>query len=98
MQPVCCPGLAGPPPEMSPPSPAGTPHPPDAVALTATTNKHPTYILWNKIMMSGIHNFFGLLSSRWFFLMVIFFQLHQTATAEAEEKKAGGEGGGRARS
>ena len=43
MQPVCCHGLAWPPPEMSPPSPVGTPHPPGAVAGTATANKHPTF-------------------------------------------------------
>ena len=44
MQPVCCPGLAWPPPETSPPSPAGTPHPPGAVAVTATASKHPTFV------------------------------------------------------
>ena len=43
-QPVCCPGLAWPLPETSPPSPAGTPHPPGAVAGTATASKHPTFV------------------------------------------------------
>ena len=41
----CCPGLAWPLPEMSLPSPAGTPHPPSAVDVTATANKYPTYSL-----------------------------------------------------
>ena len=85
MQLFCCPGHAWLPPETSPPSPAGTPHPPGAVALTATASKHPTDILWEKIMMSGIHNLLVLLSSCWGFFNGHFFQLHQTATAEAEE-------------
>ena len=44
----CCPGLAWPLPETSPPSPAGTPHPPGVVAVTATANKHPTCSLCQK--------------------------------------------------
>ena len=48
MQPVCCPGLAGPPPETSLPSPGGTPHPPGVVAPTATASKHPAYIFVQK--------------------------------------------------
>ena len=50
MQPVCCPGLAWPPPETSPPSPAGTPHPPGAVSLTVTVSKKPNlrFVSWEK--------------------------------------------------
>ena len=57
----CCPGLAWPPPETSPPSPTGTPHPPGAVALTATANIQLTFCIQRKkkeknfTMLSGIY-------------------------------------------
>ena len=48
MQPVCCPGLAWPPPETSPPSPVGTPHPPGAVAGTATAKQTSNFCVQGK--------------------------------------------------